>query len=114
MSRNKADQQRLDRIHDMPCVACVARNVEQPFNTEAHHIVTNGYRRLSGGHQATIPLDSWHHRGLCLPGLTAKQMEAKYGPSLALSKRSFVKVFGTELELLEQIDVDLKTSPKIR
>jgi hypothetical protein len=107
MSRKKEDQLRIDKIHDLPCVACASMKVSQPFNTEAHHIVSHGYRRLSGGDQSTIPLDAWHHRGICLPGTNARQMAEKYGPSLALSKREFVKVFGTELELLDKTNGDL-------
>lgn len=102
MSKSKADKSRLDAIHRIPCVCCASMKVEQPFQTECHHIVTNGYRRLSGGHQSTIPLDAWHHRGLCLDGWSSSEMAKAYGPSLALSKRSFIITFGTELQLLEQ------------
>lgn len=59
----KADQKRLDIIHRLPCLACVQSGGGQPNRTEAHHIVDRGYRRLSGGHNSTIPLCSWHHRG---------------------------------------------------
>lgn len=108
---SKADQDRLDAIHDMPCVCCESLRIEQPFRTEAHHVVDLGYRKHSGGHQSTLPLDSWHHRGLCLDGMTATQMEAKYGPSLALNKRLFKVVFGTERELLEQVNEEIILHP---
>ena len=101
---NKSDRQRLDDLHNVPCVCCVSMKMPQPFPTEAHHIVDKGYRKHSGGHQSTLPLDAWHHRGMCLDGMTSKQMEAKYGPSLALNKRLFIVVFGSERELLSRVN----------
>ena len=95
---NKADRDRLSRLHDLSCIACGR------FPTEAHHIVNNGYRRLSGGHQATIPLDRWCPRGEPWPGMTVSECQEKIGPSLALSKREFVKYYGNERSLLERTD----------
>jgi hypothetical protein len=99
----KADQKRLDIIHRLPCMACVqiGANITP---VEANHIVDKGYRRLSGGHQATIPLCEWHHRAAFRLGMTAKEMTNIFGPSLARSKRAFVKRFGNERELLANID----------
>jgi hypothetical protein len=109
----KAQQARLDAIHAMPCRACVKQKVEQPSTTEAHHLVDKGYRSHSGGHDATIPLCGWHHRGdvrgcqkLCNPP-TMRNAEASYGPSLAMSKKAFIRKYGTERELLEQTDAEL-------
>lgn len=104
------DNERMNRIAVMPCVCCESMKVRQPFRTEVHHIVSSGYRRLSGGHSSTIPLDSWHHRGICLDGMKSAQMEAIYGPSMALRKREFIKVFGTELQLLERVNASLYSS----
>lgn len=114
----KAEQARLDAIHAMPCIACdmeatfAKRRGEsfdgQPFPTEAHHIVDKGYRAHSGGHSATLPLDAWHHRGICLEGLTAREMTFLYGPSLARQKRAFIAIYGAERELLAVIDARLE------
>lgn len=95
----------------MPCAACVRLGVAQPFQTEAHHLVDKGTRAASGGHEATIPLEAWHHRGQCLDGMTAREMELEYGPSLALNKRGFVAVFGSERELLERVNKILRWLP---
>lgn len=102
MANSKADKTRLQLLHDMPCLCCESMRVPQPFRTEAHHIVRQSYRSHGGGDQATVPLCSFHHRGLCEDGMTGTQMEAKYGPSMFTNKRKFQIVFGTELELLEQ------------
>lgn len=108
-----AQQARLDAIHGLPCCACRLEGVAQPSTTEAHHLVDKGYRIHSGGHDATIPLCGWHHRGdvhgcqvLCNPP-TMANAEKAYGPSLALNKKAFKAKYGTERELLEQTDAEL-------
>lgn len=93
-------------VHDLPCICCTIEDVDQPFRTEAHHIIDKGYRKHSGGDKSRLPLDAWHHRGLCLNGMTTSEMVYKYGPSLALHKKRFIETYGSERELLAQ----LKTS----
>jgi hypothetical protein len=100
---NKADKKRMDIIHRLPCVACVQEGC-QISPTEAHHIVDKGYREHSGGHQATIPLCEWHHRGEPRLGWNATLMAEKFGPSMARSKRAFVLRYGTERELLAKVN----------
>lgn len=109
----KAQQTRLDAIHELPCCACRLEGVSQPSPTEAHHLVDKGYRVHSGGHDATIPLCGWHHRGdvrgcqvLCNPP-TMVNAEKAYGPSLALRKKAFIAKYKTERALLEQTDSEL-------
>lgn len=107
----KAQQDRLDRLHRLPCMACVHEGVTQPFQTEAHHLVDKGYREHSGGHDATIPLEAWHHRGVQREGWLRIEMEAKYGPSMALNKKAFEAKYGTQRELLAKIDKLLGLQP---
>lgn len=96
---NPDDENRLKRIHGMRCICCVKERIEQPSRTEAHHLVDKGYRKHSGGHQATIPLCGWHHRGVCKG--SPDKMLFSHGPSLELHKRQFIETYGTERELLE-------------
>jgi hypothetical protein len=103
----KAEEERLKAIHNMPCVACAQQLMTQPNKTEAHHLVDKGTRKHSGGHMATIPLCSWHHRGEQVYPLTAREMLFLYGPSLAKSKKNFVAQFGRERSLLEITDKQL-------
>jgi hypothetical protein len=100
----------LDTIHDVACCACRLEGVSQPNKTEAHHLVDRGNRILSGGHDATLPLCGWHHRGdvrgcqvLCNPP-TMANAEKVYGPSLAMNKKAFKAKYGSERELLEQFN----------
>lgn len=106
MSRKptKAQQKRLDALHQMPCMACVKEGVEQPFPTEAHHIVDKGYRKHSGGHDATLPLCAWHHRGLQKDGWLKIEMEARYGVSMALNKRAFEAKHETQRVMLSRVN----------
>jgi hypothetical protein len=100
----KADQKRLEIIHRLPCMACVQIGQLACGRVEAHHIVDKGYRKHSGGHQATIPLGAWHHRGEPLMGHTKRYMQSVYGPSLALQSKHFAITFGSQRELLANID----------
>lgn len=110
----KAEQLRLDRIHAMECIACEIeadiakkRNESppaQPLPTEAHHIVDKGTRKHSGGHMATLPLCGWHHRGELIFPISGREMRQFHGPSLALSKRVFVALYGSERDLLAIVD----------
>lgn len=107
------DQDRLDAIHAMPCAACVKQKCRQPSRTEAHHWVGKGYRKHSGGHQTTLPLCGWHHRGDtrgCFDAPRISQATVKYGPSLAVNKKEFVAAYGTELELLAETDRQLEAA----
>ena len=91
-------------VHAIPCICCEAEGIDQPFRTEAHHIVDKGYRKHSGGDESRLPLCIWHHRGLCLDGMTTSEMLYKYGPSLALHKRTFIVTYSTERELLARLE----------
>jgi hypothetical protein len=107
---NKADAARLEWVHDQPCVACTMNLTLRQglratgMRVEAHHLVDKGYRKHSGGHQATLPLCEWHHRGEQLPGLSGGDMICLYGPPLT-RKRWFQAKYGFERQLLAQVDL---------
>lgn len=114
----KAQQARLDAIHAMPCIACELEEtyakanketpMDQPLPTEAHHLVDKGTRKHSGGHDATLPLCGWHHRGELVYPLSGREMRQLHGPSLKLSKKVFIALYGSERDLLAVIDARLK------
>lgn len=108
MAGNAEESAWMGKVAQFGCIACRIRlGVHEP--TTVHHI-TDGGRRL--GHLFTIPLCPWHHQGYCRSGMTSKSMEAQFGPSLAKSKRDFERIFGTELDLLEQVRTCLGFKPK--
>jgi hypothetical protein len=110
------DKQRLEAIHNLPCIACEiedelrGRYIEQPNKTTAHHIVDKGYRRLSGGHKSTLPLCEWHHMGYRLLTHDFVDMSAKWGPSMEHEKKKFIARYGTERQLLVRVNTKLEAA----
>lgn len=104
---SKADIRRFQRLAEMGCIVCKTKGWFVP--AQVHHIVDKGYRRLSGGHESTLPLCPWHHQGQCIDALTQAHMVEHFGPSLALNKRAFVQKFGTERELLVMVNEELSS-----
>jgi hypothetical protein len=92
-------RERFRLLTEYGCIACRKKGlIRYP---EIHHLV-EGYRI---GHDATIPLCSWHHRGVPASiDWTKKQTEQWIGPSMAENKAAFTRKYGTEKELLEEIN----------
>lgn len=92
---------RWDRLRIHGCICCKkSGRIRAP---EIHHLV-EGMKRL--GHDFTIPLCPWHHRAEP-PFMEMRKSEALewLGPSLAESKRQFTEYYGTERELLEEVNL---------
>lgn len=111
MSRPRPRVDDIERFAKLYALGCVVSKIY--FNrwepAEIHHLV-EGRKRL--GHQATIPLSPWFHRGVP-PQMDMRPSEAaeQIGPSLAMNKREFVQRFGTERELLEKTNQLLAEIP---
>lgn len=98
---NAEERRWMDRVKHLPCYCC-RTFVGVESASEIHHITDTG-RRM--GHSYTIPLCPWHHRGVSdMPSSEAKR---RLGPSLARGKREFVRVFGTELQILSTVQSEL-------
>lgn len=98
--RTAADQERFDKLRDFGCLPC--RMFGGGFReVDISHLVA-GFKRL--GHQATIPECPWHHRGVPDPFDTAREAELAFGPSRALHPRAYRQAFGTDAELLAEIN----------
>lgn len=67
--------------------------------TEIHHrTVGDLHGQLQLGHDSTVALGAWHHRGELLPlRPTVDAMRDKFGPSFALHKRAFLDVIGDNI-----------------
>ena len=93
----KADKKRYRQLAELGCICC--RKLGYQNAGEIHHLV-EGYRL---GNEFTICLCSWHHRGQ--PITTYKGVTAiVLGPNLRDNKKAFIKLFGTERELLLETD----------
>lgn len=104
----KAQQRRFIDLQLVGCIACRIEGLaddHRPEPADVHHIVMGG-KRL--GHDYTLPLCPWHHRGVNVSQLPTSAVEMMRGPSLARSKREFVQRYGTELCLLEIVNRHLE------
>lgn len=84
----KEERAHLAFIKSLPCICCGM------FGVDAHHI-TQGGRRL--GHKYTLPLCQNCHEGEF---------------SIGNAKKSFIKEYGTELQLLEKLKQKYKLEVK--
>lgn len=91
------------RLQDIGCICCRKEGFRD-VPVDVHHLVDKGYREHSGGDNATLPLCPWHHRGVPPSGLSQDTALLAAGPSLALHKKRFIREYGTERELLAEVE----------
>ena len=95
----QAEADRMARVAALGCVACSAWGHSTP--AQVHHLLSGNKRR---GHLYTIPLCPWHHVGAIPTGSARRLMEGLLGPSLALQSKRFHERFGTDEELLAEVN----------
>jgi hypothetical protein len=54
------DPKRMEAIHDLPCLACKLKGIEQRYPTEAHHKIGMGLG-LKASDLLSMPLCDLHH-----------------------------------------------------
>ena len=96
----KAERARFEELHEIGCICCRKRGL-RTWPIEIHHLLY-GYRRL--GHMYTLPLCGWHHQGRPAQNWTIKSAIAVFGPSLAHGSKPFHAAFGSDGELLAEVD----------
>jgi hypothetical protein len=94
---SKSDLRRSRHLVDYGCCAC--KQLGFYSVPEIHHVLSGG-RRQSNSH--TIPLCPWHHRGI-IPAETFLDI----GPSLANGSKPFHARFGSEEDMLKEIDHEI-------
>lgn len=94
---SKRELARYDKLVRHGCVCCKILGIYTV--PEMHHIVDRGYRKHSGGNASTLPLCPYHHRGAITAHTT---FEA--GPALAHGSKPFAARWGTQRELLAQVN----------
>jgi hypothetical protein len=86
---SKAQKRRFRILgQEIGCMCC--RMLGQGFVPAEIHHITRGGRRL--GHDFTIPLCGWHHRGV---GIN------RFGASIADGRKLFEEFWGNEFDLLD-------------
>lgn len=93
----KMEREWMARVAELGCVACKQDRHETPCCV--HHII-DGNRRL--GHLFTIGLCPEHHKS-----------DGRHVPSIHNQRRTFVQRYGTELELLAGLQVELGVYSKV-
>jgi len=94
-----AEKRRMELIKGLGCVACVLAQWPD-VQCEVHHVVEG---RVRLGHDKTMGLCLWHHRGECAngyQGYTKQQMSGMIGPSLAHGSYNFAENFGSQATLV--------------
>lgn len=88
----KADQVRFELLHRIGCICC--RKAGSGYRApDIHHILSGGQRM---GNQHTLPLCPEHHR---IPSTGAV-----VGPSLADGSKVFAAKWGTQAQLLIEVN----------
>ena len=86
----KSEKAHMDAVAALGCIACHQQGHNTP--AEIHHIRAGMGLKRATSYQV-IPLCPAHHRGTMHPLV----------PSIHLDKRAFIKRFGSEASLLEEV-----------
>lgn len=93
-SRNKAEREHLSRVAALGCIVCRNLNLgETP--AEIHHCSTGTGLSVRADDYHAIPLCHTHHR------------TGKNGVAVHAGRKSWENKFGTELQLLAQVNAEL-------
>lgn len=111
-NRTKEEQNRFEEIQQRGCLPCFLESFlrkrlsYEPEPCDIHH--------TSGGnnHLATYGNCPWHHRGVPKNDLTAKEMKAVFGPSMAINPKEYRQRYGCERTLLDLQNNLLKVQPE--
>ena len=94
---------RWDAMRSLGCLTCWMRDgMSADEVTEIHHLTLGGKHgapRL--GHDYTVALCRWCHRGVRWWGNSAEEMETHFGPSYARTPRAFRREYGDDQHLLD-------------
>lgn len=91
----------MDAITDIGCI--VAHSLGLGYMPcEVHHLTVGGkHGQKRRGHDFTVGLNPWSHRGEPFGGMTAETCEQLFGPSYARQPRRFREEVGTDDYLLD-------------
>jgi hypothetical protein len=103
---NSRDSKRYDALRELGCIACRQEStaIGTLLPVEVHHLVDKGYRKHSGGNQATIPLCHWHHRGEPIMNHSVTWMRGMFGPSMFHESKEFARIYGSQRTLLARVN----------
>lgn len=94
----KAQRARMDAIKNGVCIPCLIRG-KRTLYPEINHLLSGGLRI---SHDATVGECQWHHRRICIEGMSFADMKHIYGHSRLCGSKLFRADFGADVELLEK------------
>lgn len=95
-----AEQLRFARIKEIGCIVAHTLGLDWTY-AEIHHLTVGGkHGQKRRGHEFTIGLNPWSHRGVPFGEMTAAQCYEMFGPSYALEPRNFRQLVGNDELLL--------------
>lgn len=96
----KEQQARFDAMKEIGCSLANRLNIGWVYG-EIHHLTIGGkHGAKRRGHEFTICLNPWSHRGEPFGGLDADRCMEMFGPSYAKQPRAFRQLIGNDDELL--------------
>jgi len=96
-----AQQQRMDAITDIGCIVAHSLGLGWML-AEVHHLTVGGkHGQKRRGHDFTIGLNPWSHRGDPFGGMSPDTCEKLFGPSYAKQPRRFRQEIGSDDYLLD-------------
>lgn len=105
----KARALRFLRLKELGCICC--RKLGWYCAPEIHHLNLDGKAgQKRRGDEYTIPLCRWHHQGVVFVAWSLTEMRNKFGPSLKLASRAFRARFGTDDQLLNEVNRLISTN----
>lgn len=91
---------RFEAIKESGCLIAHILGLEWVY-AEIHHLNIGGkHGAKRRGHDFTIGLNPWSHRGQPFGGMSAAACEDMFGPSFARQPRLFRSVYGSDDQLL--------------
>ena len=100
-----AQQRRMDTIAEIGCIVAHSLGIDwgdRPIPAEVHHLTVGGkHGAKRRGHDFTIGLNPWSHRGEPFGGMSAALCEELFGPSYARQPRKFRQEVGSDDYLLD-------------
>lgn len=92
-----ADEARGDKLRDLGCIVCL--NVHYVFTEPAIHHIDG--KTKPGCHDLTIPLCGKHHQIKCNEKISGRKVWISLHGD---GRKAFAERYGTELELLDQVN----------
>jgi Recombination enhancement, RecA-dependent nuclease len=103
-SPTRYEQERIDAMRNLGCVACAVLGVPNLNHLELHHILDGGVRM---GHYFSVFLCRGHHQGDWSQG-QLEWIPARKRVAISDGRKRFVKIYGTERSLWEKVQNKLK------